>query len=296
MSDFQVRELNPTVGAEITGLDTSKPLDEATMAELRKLFDDRGVLVFKGLDIDEDYQRDIVWGLIGKEAPPEVVERAHTTGPMLVSNTAEGGAAPYGRLLYHCDTMWAENPQPIISLYGLRVNGASAPTMFVSMGAGWDALPEDLRERVSQLEARHGQEDGVYPNRGGDADVQDTKYEGGSHSTVTPVAHRHPRTEREMLYVSQQCTIEILGLDHDENEELLEELFEHLYADDRVIEHHWEQGDLVVWDNVAVQHARGVVDLEGPERTLRKVFGPMTLTDREKGHLPTFSKVAQKSA
>jgi alpha-ketoglutarate-dependent taurine dioxygenase len=296
MADFKVRELNPTVGAEITGLDTSKPVDDATMAELRRLFDDRSVLVFKGLDIDEDFQRDLVWGLIGQEAPAEAVERARTNGPMLVSNVAEGGAAPYGRLLYHCDTMWAENPQPIISLYGLNVTGASAPTMFASMNAGWEALPDDLRTRVDGLQARHGQEDGVYPNRGADADVQDTKYEGGSHSTTTPVAHVHPRTGRPLLYVSQQCTIEILDLDKDENEELLEELFENLYADDRILEHHWEQGDLVVWDNVAVQHARGVVDLEGPERTLRKVFGPMTLTDREKGHMPSFSKVAGRAS
>ena len=61
-----------------------------------------------------------------------------------------------------------------------------------------------------------------------------------------------------------------------------------------MLQHEWREGDLVVWDNQAVQHARGIVDLEGPERTLRKVFGPMTLTDRERSHLPTFSKVANR--
>jgi taurine dioxygenase len=94
-----------------------------------------------------------------------------------------------------------------------------------------------------------------------------------------------------MLYVSQQVTIEILGLSSEENEELLEELFAHLYVPEHVIQHDWRTGDLVVWDNRAVQHARGTVRLEGPERTLRKVTGPLDLTPEEIG-LPFFSKVA----
>ena len=291
MAHFEVRELHPAFGAEIVGFDPQMPLDDDTLRRLREVFDRSSVLLFRDLDIDEDYQRYLVFSLIGQEPPAERQERMERPGPMLVSNKAEGGAAPYGRLLFHCDTMWAESPQPIISLYGVTVAEQSAPTMFVSMGEGWDTLPNDLRARVEGLEARHGQLEGGYPNRGGDEDVQDTHFD-ESRSTVTPIARRHPRTDRTMLYVSQQCTIEVLDLAHDENEELLEKLFEQLYADNRVLRHDWRQGDLVVWDNVAVQHARGIVDLEGPERTLRKVFGPMTLTEAERSHLPTFSKVA----
>ncbi len=292
MADFEVRELHPAFGAEIVGFEPQMPLDDRTLGRLREVFDQRGVLVFRDLDIDEDYQRYLVFSLIGEEAPVERPERVRRSGPMLVSNKAEGGAAPYGRLLYHCDTMWAESPQPVISLYGVTVAGPSAPTMFVSMGQGWEALPDQLRSRVEDLQARHGQLEGGYPNRGGDEDVQDGYFE-QSRSTVTPIGRAHPRTGRTMLYVSQQCTIEVLDLSHDENEELLEELFEQLYADERVLRHDWREGDLVVWDNQAVQHARGIVDLEGPERTLRKVFGPMTLTEAERSQIPTFSKVAQ---
>jgi taurine dioxygenase len=291
MGEFEVRDLHRAVGAEIVGFEPHTPLDDETWDRLRRAFDDRSVLVFRDLDIDEDYQRYLVYGLIGQDPPASPPERADRNGPMLVSNRAEGGAAPYGRLLFHCDTMWAESPQPIISLYGVTVTDPSAPTMFVSMGEGWDALPEELRARVKGLEARHGQLEGGYPNRGGDEDVQDTQF-GESRFTVTPVAHHHPRTGRPMLYVSQQCTIEIVDLPEAENEELLEELFDVLYDDERVLRHEWREKDLVVWDNVAVQHARGVVDLEGPERTLRKVFGPLTLTEAERGHVPSFSKVA----
>ena len=292
MGEVRVRRLHPALGAEIEGLEPQVPLPDETVRTLREAFEEYSVLVFRDLDIDEDFQRYLVFTLVGEEPPAGRQEHLHRNGPMLVSNKEEGGAAPYGRLLYHCDTMWAENPQPIISLYGVKVEQPTAPTMFVSMGEGYDTMDDELRERVQGLEARHGQLEGGYPNRGGDDDVIDAAF-GESRSTVTPVLHRHPRTGRPMLYVSQQCTIDIEGLPQKENEELLEELFEHLYADERVLAHEWRQGDLVIWDNVATQHARGTVALEGPERTLRKVFGPMRLTERERGQLPTFSQVAK---
>ena len=292
MSDLKFRRLHPSLGAEVEGFEPEQPLDDETVTELRQAFDDHGVLVFRDLDIDEDYQRYLVFTLVGEEPPAERPEQAHRAGPMLVSNKEEGGAAPYGRLLFHCDTMWAENPQPVISLYGVKVEPPTSPTMFISMAAGYDTMPEALRKRVEGLEARHGQLEGGYPNRGGDDDVIDTYFE-NSRSTVTPVLNRHPRTGRPLLYVSQQCTIDIEGLPEDENEALLEELFQHLYADERVLAHEWREGDLVVWDNQTAQHARGVVDLEGPERTLRKVFGPMRLTERERSQMPVFSKVAK---
>jgi taurine dioxygenase len=292
MSDLKFRRLHRSLGAEVEGFEPKQPLDDDTVAELRQAFDEHGVLLFRDLDIDEDYQRYLVFTLIGEEPPAERPEQVHRAGPMLVSNREEGGAAPYGRLLFHCDTMWAENPQPVISLYGVKLDGPSAPTMFISMAEGYDTMPDELRNRVADLEARHGQLEGGYPNRGGDDDVIDTYFE-DSRSTVTPVLHRHPRTGRSLLYVSQQCTIDIEGLDDTENEELLEDLFRHLYADERVLAHEWREGDLVVWDNQTAQHARGVVDLEGPERTLRKVFGPMRLTERERSQIPVFSKVAK---
>lgn len=84
----------------------------------------------------------------------------------------------------------------------------------------------------------------------------------------------HPRTDRPILYVSQMMTTHIEGLPADESEQLLDELFAVLYAPDNTLEHHWQAGDLVLWDNLATQHARGVVTGQGPERSLRKVIAP----------------------
>jgi taurine dioxygenase len=287
VAKLTMRPLHPAVGAEVEGFEPREPLDEDVIGELRAAFDDRSVLVFRNLDIDEDMQRYIVFSLIGEVVPESLKSSAKK--PRIVSNKAEHGAAPYGRLLFHCDNMWARRFEPILSLYGVEVEQPTAPTTFVSMVDAWDRLPDQLRTRVAGLEARHGF-DHRYPNRGGDEDVIDTYYE-DSRSMVRPVGLAHPRTGRMALYTSQQATIEILGLPADENEALLDQLFGYLYDPSAVLEHDWRNGDLVVWDNVAVQHGRGNVSLDGPERTLRKVGGPMNL-DPDEILMPVFSKVA----
>ena len=288
MADLTVRSLHPALGAEVQGFEPGRSLDDETTGLLRAAFDERGVLVFRDLDIDEDVQRSIVFTLIGEEVP--VADDAGKKAPWMISNRTEHvAAAPYGRLLFHCDTMWARNFERILSLYGLEVEEPTAATMFVSMGNAWDRLPDDVRARLGDLEARHGF-DHRYPNRGGDEDVTDTYFE-DSRSMVRPVVLVHPRTGRVLLYVSQQATIEILGLPEEENEALLAELFTYLYEPSAILQHEWRKGDLVVWDNVAVQHARGNVTLEDPERTLRKVGGPMSF-DPNEVLVPTYSKVA----
>jgi len=76
-------------------------------------------------------------------------------------------------------------------------------------------------------------------------------------------------TEDEVLYVNEMQTERINDLEHDESDELIAALFAHLYSGEFTYEHQWQLGDLVVWDNVAVQHARRDPS-EGP-RTLQRV-------------------------
>jgi taurine dioxygenase len=92
---------------------------------------------------------------------------------------------------------------------------------------------------------------------------------------ATPIKYPHPRTGAPILYVSQQMTCAVEGLAPNDSEALLEKLFAHLYRVESIYEHDWRHHDLVAWDNVSVQHARPNVTVEGPVRTLRKVFAPV---------------------
>jgi alpha-ketoglutarate-dependent taurine dioxygenase len=274
----EITYIHPAFGVRIDGLDLHGEIDPAEQARLRQLFDERSVLVFGGLDIDVHAQDRFCRMLIEDDGPGMASDRA----PMLISNTEPGGYAPYGRLLFHADMMWAPEPFQVLSLYGVVAEPGAATTSLTSGVHAWEVLPDELRRRVEGLHARHitGQ---VY-SRGGDDLLRPER--SADQSTVTPVVRRHPRTGRPVLYVSQQMTEQIVELEPTESEELLQELFAHLYDPAIVYEHTWQAGDLVVFDNLAMQHARGNVEVDGPVRTLRKVIAPIPTLRAER---PTFA-------
>lgn len=274
MTKLETRDLNSGFGVEVFGVSPRAPLDDDVIWALRRLFDEKGMLVIRDIDADFNFQHYLSYLLIGEELPVQGSEGAHSAQPeRFVSNRDAESSAPFGRLLYHSDFMWSEAVFRLLSLYGVKVEQPTSPTMFVSAAAAWDTLPDSLRARVEGRFAIHGQ-DATYQQRaGGDADVLVSTF--AEETTIRlPIGHRHPRTGRTILYVAQQMTHRIDGMEAAESEALLEELFDHLYRPENVIEHHWREGDLVLWDNIALQHARPNVTTEGPERKLRKVFAP----------------------
>ena len=272
-------DLHPAFGTLVSGIDLNEALSPAAIAELRGLFDERSMLVFRQPGLELAAQDRLCRALIGDESD-DSVGRA----PRYISNLEPEALAPYGRLLFHVDMMWHPRPVQVLSLYAMHVDTAAATTSLTSGVAAWERLPQDLRDRVEHLHARHvtGQ---VY-RRGGDDLLRPERER--ERSTVTPIAFTHPRTGRTVLFVSQQMTQEVVELPPEESEQLLEELFAHLYAPDLVYEHTWRDGDLVVFDNVALQHARGDVERDGPARTLRKVIAPVP-SDLSDADRPTFA-------
>lgn len=275
MTQLRVRELRPSLGAEIVGFDPRAEIDDATWRLLTATFYDRGVLVLRGIDLDTPTQHRIVETLYADGRDTRLGDE-EASRFSYVSNTEPEGGAPYGRLLFHSDMMWSEFAWQIPSLYAVAAEQPSVPTVFTSTTFAWDTLPDDLRSRVEGLHARH--ESG--PQGRGDTAYEDELIQpewAHLRDIVTPVAMRHPRTGRTMLYVCEQQTRELVGLPKAESDALLDELFAHLYAPDRLLEHHWRAGDLVVWDNQAVQHGRPYVVADGPARTLRKIHAPGNL-------------------
>ncbi len=171
--------------------------------------------------------------------------------------------------------MWAEHPFEVLSLYAVDVEEPAVPTTFVSAAHAWKTLPEGLRRRVEGREALHTAGD---VGRGDRTDVVDMSFERPP-STTMPIGRRHPRTGDPILYICEQMTKEVVGMAPDESEHLLAELFAHLYDPANRLDHHWRNGDLVIWDNQATQHARPNVQNDGPSRTLRKVAFPIPKLD-----------------
>jgi alpha-ketoglutarate-dependent taurine dioxygenase len=289
MGQITARNLTPAFGAEVAGLEPRLPLDADTIATLRKLFDERGLLVFRDIDIDIRFQTYLSELLRGVDVAD--TETMPFKDNFLISNREPTGAAPYGRLLYHSDQMWsAKDRVDVISLYGREVGQPATPTMFVSAAYAWETLPADLRAQVQDRSAiQHYDVDTYRKRAAGDADVLISTYQTGEDFVTTPIAYQHPRTGRSILYVCQQTTQKIADMPVAESDAVLDALFEHMYRPGKEFAHQWRERDLVVWDNLALQHARPNVKTEGPARTLRKTISPMP---QQKMAGPTYATAA----
>jgi alpha-ketoglutarate-dependent taurine dioxygenase len=282
MADVTIHHAGPGFGSIVEGYTPDLLEDADATATLQELFDERGALVFRGQELTYREQVRICELLIRK--PGASTGHGPDDDNWYVSNTRPGSAAPFGRLQFHMDTAWAHEPNDIVSLYATELEPPVAPTSFVSTAVGYATLPDELKQRIQGLEIINSA--GQIRRRGDLSDVLLSPVERPPW-TRKPLALTHPRTGATLLYACEQNTREIVGMDPEESEALLDELFDHLYDRSRVWDHEWQLHDLACWDNLAVQHARANVPADGPARTLRKVAMPMPPLDQDQ--LPTYA-------
>jgi taurine dioxygenase len=279
MKHPQARDVHPTIGAEITGVDLDADLDDTTVEFLRETFDSRGLLVFRDVEIPRVRQYVLCEVLRGREVPTagDAAAAAARQEHFYVSNRRERATAPMGRLLFHSDGMWTDESFEVLSLHAVDVEPPVPPTTFASATAGWAMLSDEMQARLAPMHALQvgGPEDFHESRRQrfGD-DVMQTVRDNAPSFTL-PVSRVHPRTGQTILFLAENHTKQIIELPLDASDELLDELFVDLYGDDNVYEHHWRNGDLVVWDNLSLQHGRPNVTLDGATRTLAKIGLPI---------------------
>jgi len=175
-------------------------------------------------------------------------------------------------LAFHSDLMFSPEPILGISLHALEVGDTS--TVFANARQAYARLDSELRSRVDGRDALH-----VFAldlaARNRDADVA-AIYPRTAH----PVVRHHPVTGEPILFVCRNQTDSIAGLSPDGSEALLASLFEVLYDPAHVLEHHWRVGDVVIWDNLAVQHGRADIATHGPRVLQRVALGTQGIAEQ----------------
>lgn len=233
----------------------SAELSAAQADALRRRYRQDGLLVVRGLSLSH----------------PEQIALCRHFGPVhespnenfIVSNVEPDGLLGTRELLWHSDVPYLPEPYLGASLHALRVDADAVGTRFASGYRACENLPEDLRRRVDALKALHVRE------RVFDRPNRLTDMIEGDMCTVHDVVRANPETGRKYLFVNQAWTALIIGLAQADSDALHDELNRYLYDERAVYEHRWAEGDLVLWDNLAVQHARGAAGTG--VRTLQRV-------------------------
>ncbi len=263
-----VTPLSDALGAEVFGVDLSAPLTDEETAAIRQAFLDHQLLIFSGQDMtDEDHVR--LCELFGPVQPermnPDLADKARP-GIHFVSNTRPDAILPHGDIVFHMDQVQYETPCLAMSLYGIEVPSKGGETLFSNARAAYEALPDATKRRLDGLKCFN-----CYLYDSPNVLRRVTEREENAPRAIHPVVRTHPETGRKAIHVSRLSTDYIVDMDREESDALLDELFELMEEDRFVYMHKWRPGDLAIWDNRCVMHARNDYDSANERRLLRRI-------------------------
>lgn len=264
---LQVKKLTGYIGAEISGVDLSQPLSADTVAEIRRVWLENGVVFFHNQKVlpDEDHIRlgQYFGTLDTTELPEGTGERKHPEILMidLVGNGKSGGAD-----IFHRDRPYLDAPPMGSILQQVIAPEYGGDTVWMSTYAAYDALSEPMQALVDQLHARNA----IKPRR---HTPEVAKALGDKiytwPSAIHPLVEVHPETGRKALNVNAAWTDRILELSLGESEMLLGYLFNHVTDPRFQVRFRWNVGDVAFWDNRCCLHY-AVPDYTG-RRVMKRV-------------------------
>lgn len=245
---FEVVPQARTIGAEIRGVDLSRPLGATLREELNRALLEWKVLFFRGQHLTSGQQRDFAghWG----ELETNPLLSAGASADVVRFDKGAGGAPTYENV-WHTDVTFRERPALGAVLQLREVPPFGGDTMWADMAAAYDNLPPEVKERVDGARAVHDFIPGFARFYGPErlAPHQDL-FPPVEH----PVVRIHPETGRRMLFVNTSFTTRITGMDRADSDRLLRFLFQQAHVPEYQVRFRWQAGDVAFWDNRATQH------------------------------------------
>ena len=272
---IEVTPLTIHIGAEIGGVDLTRPLPDQTRREIWDAFLAWKVVFFKAQDLDHqqhvDFARQLGEPTIGHavfghiDGYPEIYSVA--------KHRWDARYKPAPKLIkpwtgWHADITAAINPPAVSILRGVEIPPYGGDTFWTNLAVAYDGLSETLRGFVDGLSGLHifkpPKEIEVTEEY---AEQREVRRMASEH----PIVRVHPETGERVLYISPSYLREIVGLAPRESEQLLELLWEHAVRPEYTLRYKWQPGDLAMWDNRAVIHCapRDIFEVEADRQLYR---------------------------
>lgn len=271
---MKLRQASENLGCFIEDFDAAaaKP-DEITLC--RDLLFRHGVLFLEGQNWSvDDHVR--VASLFG----PIVLNRYFATvagRPEVATVITEPGQDWVIGEKWHTDHSYDREPAMGSILYAVETPPHGGDTCFASMQAAFDALDPALRASLEQLSARHESRHVFAPSETARAAAAEARGEGGIAEqaleypeAVHPIVVRHPGTGRRGLFVNPEFTTGIVGMERQESDRLLAELFDHILQPQFLYRFKWRPGSVAIWDNRSTWH-RAMNDYQGYRRHMHRI-------------------------
>lgn len=268
---LKIRRTAGALGAEISGVDLSQELPDATIAAIRQALLDHQVIFFRDQALTPD--RQVAFGarfgplnihpyVAGMAGHPEVMEVVKE--PEDRANFGGG---------WHSDMSFLERPAIGSILYAVETPDFGGDTLFASQAAAFEALSPGLQKTLEGLNAIHSAAR-EYSSQGHSAQKRKSmtvaEADGLVGEYIHPMVLTHPENGRKALYVNPAFTIRIEGWKTRESKALLDYLFEHCRYEGFTCRFSWAPGSVAFWDNRSVWHF-ALNDYPGQRRHMRRV-------------------------
>jgi alpha-ketoglutarate-dependent taurine dioxygenase len=248
-TSLDVRPVSPNIGAEIRGLDLSKPLGEEVVAQVRAALCRHLVLFFFDQDLSPEEQAEFA-GQFGEVTPAHPVIPSIDGHPNVLAIDGREDRASW----WHTDVTFLSTP-PLGSILHMRTApDVGGDTMWVSLQAAYDALAEPVRELCDKLIAWHHDAWFAAEVDAKGGYMWDGVWQEKLYPTSHPVVRTHPETQRNGLFVNSHFTRFIEGLSNVESEGLLDMLYRHCQRPEFCCRFRWRPGAVAFWDNRATLH------------------------------------------
>ncbi len=259
------RPLSPVIGAEAVGFDprqfSDDERDQFKAAWLQHL-----VMLIRTPNVLSDDEFVALMSRLG------TIENARKLSPlssrievMIISNIRENGqlvgALPDGELSFHYDRAHQKKPTRATALHAIEIPDKGGETCFANMCLAYETLPVEIKQKIEGKQALNTYEYGA-------THAEAKKLDDDAPSAVHPVVRTIPETGRKALFVARLMTDKILGLPDDESRMLLNQIADHCEQPKFSYQHHWQVGDILMWDNRCSTHARK--DFDASQRRLMK--------------------------
>jgi taurine dioxygenase len=268
---IEVMPLSGTVGAEIFGVDLTRPLGNETFSEIHQAFLDHLVVFFRDQKLTPTQLADFArrFGkldphhvLKGMDGHPEILE-------IVRERTDRKIFAPG----WHADVTWQERPVMGAVLYGLEVPDIGGDTLFANQYLAFEALSPGLKKVLDGLRAVHGTAK-VYGDKADDytyvKNFVTDRAKAATYENVHPVVRTHPETGRKALFLNDHYVLRFEDMTVEESAPLLNFLWQHAIRPEFTCRFRWRNGSIALWDNRCLLHTP-IDDYFGKRRHLWRI-------------------------
>ena len=262
---IEISPYDATVGAEVRGVDLSRPLEASVFADLLRAWHEYAVLNFPGQHLDNDAQAAFSRrfgplenvaifsneeeGTVASEQPIFGVVTNVKKDGSLAKEDSDRSFLLKRNSYWHTDSSFKRVPAKASLLSARTVPRAGGETEFADMRAAYDALDPETKEWLADKTAIHSYRYSQGLLGGGTSILDFDRLPPVEH----PIVRTHPITLRKNLYLGRHANY-IVGEHEEESRGLLQSLCVDACVGPRTHKHKWRQGDIVIWDNRCVLH------------------------------------------